>query len=139
MQLTREKAMELLREAEKMNPIKSWVNHSIQVANVAERLAEALGVDVDKAYIGALLHDIGRRLGATGAQGQRHILDGYNYLCELGYIDEARYCLTHSFFIKDVKVMYGKCDMTDAEAGFVQEYLGSVYTRFDKSKVLWHT
>ena len=129
MKLTREKAMELLREAEGMNP-GPWVPHSISVAEVAQRLAEALKVDVEKTYIGALLHDIGRRYGYTGT---RHILDGYNYLCDLGYDDIARYCLTHSYFIKDAKIMYGKRDMTDSELEFVQKYLDGIeYDIYDK-------
>jgi len=129
MKLTREEAHNLLNEAAIMNPGK-WVSHSEVVANIAERLADKLGLDKDKAYISGLLHDIGRRNGVTG---NRHIIDGYTFLTELGHKDIARYCLTHSYFIKDLKYAYGKNDMTDEERKFTQDYLNNIeYDLYDK-------
>lgn len=122
MKLSREEAYKLLMEASNMNPGK-WVNHSIKVAEIAERLAEKLNADKEKAYIFGLLHDIGRREGVTGS---RHIIDGYNFLQQLGYNDVSRYCITHSYFVKNAKHMYGKCDMSENEINFIQEYLDNI-------------
>jgi uncharacterized domain HDIG len=127
--ITREEAHRLLEEAGSMNPGK-WVDHSKIVASIAERLADKLGLDKEKAYIGGLLHDIGRRNGVTG---NRHIIDGHTFLTNLGYEDIARYCITHSYFIKNIKYAYGKNDMTNEERDFVQNYLDSVeYDLYDK-------
>jgi len=127
--LNREGAYKLLMEAAEINPGR-WVEHSKKVAEIAERLAEKLNVDKDKAYIFGLLHDIGRREGVTGT---RHILDGYNYLQSVGYTEASRYCLTHSYFVKNVKYIYGKYDMNETETEFVQNYLDNVeYDIYDK-------
>jgi len=128
-ELDRTEAYDLLMEASKMNPGK-WIEHSINVAKITEKLADKLGLDKNKAYVYGLLHDIGRREGITGT---RHIIDGYNYLQELGYEDVSRYCLTHSYFIKDVTYIYGKSDMSEEEVKFVQNYLDNVeYNLYDK-------
>lgn len=122
-------AHEILEEASKLNPGK-WVEHSKNVAKVTSKLAEALGLDTNKAYIYGLLHDIGRRVGVTGT---RHIIDGYNYLKNLGFEEVGRYCLTHSYFIKDVQYILGKWDFTTDEEAFVKEYLDSIeYDMYDK-------
>lgn len=71
---TREKAEELLVEAEKCNP-ESWGNHSRVVAHCAEKIAqECRDLDSDKAYILGLLHDIGRKFGVRHLG---HVSDGY--------------------------------------------------------------
>jgi putative nucleotidyltransferase with HDIG domain len=79
MQLFKEEANKILEEASNVNPGK-WVSHSINVAKIAERLAEKLNLDREKAYVYGLMHDIGRREGVTGI---RHTLDGYNFLKQL--------------------------------------------------------
>ena len=56
---TREEAEELLMKAIKKRP-GGWVDHSRVTARVAEKIAEAVGLDKDKAYVLGLLHDIGR-------------------------------------------------------------------------------
>ena len=104
MQLSKKEAHKLLTEASNMN-LGKWVDHSIKVAEIAERLAEKLNADKDKAYVFGLLHDIGRRVGVTGI---RHIIDGYNFLQQLGYDDVARYCITHSYEQDLMKV--NKCE-----------------------------
>lgn len=125
----RNKAYDILMEASKLNPGR-WVTHSINVAKVTSKFAEALELDEDKAYVYGLLHDIGRRVGVTGA---RHIIDGYNYLKDLGYEDVARYCLTHSYLIRDIKFLLGKWDFTIEEEEFVKQYLKNVeYDIYDK-------
>ncbi len=91
--LSREKAKDLLYKAGKINPGK-WVEHSISVAIVAERLAKALNLNIEKAYVCGLLYDIGRIKKGIGV---KHIIDGYHYMLELGEEEIARYCLTHTF------------------------------------------
>lgn len=122
-------AEKLLLEAKNMND-GAWINHSYKVACLAEKIADRGGMDADKAYIFGLLHDIGRRNGAMQA---RHAIEGYYFLSDLGFYDEARICLTHTFQYKDVEGIYDTWDCTDDEKQFVSEYLASVtYNDYDK-------
>lgn len=106
----REKAMEILTEGARRNP-GEWKEHCVITAECAERIAAACGdMDPERAYVLGLLHDIGRRFGKGD---MRHVVNGYNYMMELGYEEAARICLTHSF-----------------PAGNIQEYVG----RFDVSR-----
>lgn len=87
-------AERLLHEAEKLNP-GPWVPHSRNVALAARLIAENHpDLDPERAYILGLLHDIGRQ---TGPNQDRHILDGYDILMNLGSSDAAQIALTHSF------------------------------------------
>ena len=71
---TREKAEELLAEAEKCNP-GPWGDHSRVAAHCAETIARECGnLDPDKAYILGLLHDIGRKFGVRHLG---HVSDDY--------------------------------------------------------------
>ena len=127
--MDRDEAYKLLMESSKLNPGR-WIEHSLNVGIIAERLAEKLGVDKNRAYACGILHDIGRREGITGT---RHIIDGYNFLEQLGYSDIARCCITHSFFVKNVKYIYGKPDMTEEEINFAQKYIDNIeYDIYDK-------
>ena len=99
MKLTVEKARELLEEARIKASDDKWINHSICVGNSAGKIAEKLNLDVDYAKILGYIHDIGRSVG----DGKDHVMQGYNYLKELGYDDEyANICLTHSYLNNDV-------------------------------------
>ena len=99
MKLTVEKARELLEEARIKASDDRWINHSICVGNTAGKIAEKLNLDVDYAKILGYIHDIGRSVG----DGKDHVMQGYNYLKELGYDDEyANICLTHSYLNNDV-------------------------------------
>lgn len=99
MKLTVEKAREMLEEARKKASDDKWINHSICVGNSAGKIAEKLNLDVDYAKILGYIHDIGRSVG----DGKDHVMQGYNYLKELGYDDEyANICLTHSYLNNDV-------------------------------------
>ncbi|WP_081846530.1 HD domain-containing protein [Butyrivibrio sp. AE3004] len=89
----RQKAEEILREAERCNP-GPWGNHSRTAAYCAEKIAECSGMDKEKAYVLGLLHDIGRKFGVRHLG---HVSDGYSYMMSLGYDEVARVCLTHSF------------------------------------------
>jgi len=129
--LTRKQAHKILEEGAKLNN-GAWVKHSINAAKAAERLAEALELDKDKAYIYGLLHDIGRSRNVEKTY-VRHIIDGYNYMKSIGHEEIGRYCLTHSFMIKDIHTILGKWDMTEDETEFVISYLNNIeYTLYDK-------
>ena len=121
---TREKAEELLREAEECNP-GPWGNHSRTAAHCAERIARECGdLDSDKAYILGLLHDIGRKFGGRHLG---HVADGYSYMTSLGYDEAAQICLTHSFHYQTLDGYIGKVDTTEEELKMLQDALKSVH------------
>lgn len=99
--LSIEEAYKLLEEAPRNNK-ELWIKHSVNVAIVAERLADQLNLDGKKAYVLGLVHDIGRR--AREHVGLRHIIEGYNYLKDLGYEEEGRVCLTHTFYARNLVI-----------------------------------
>lgn len=120
---TREKAEELLAEAEKCNP-GAWGNHSRVVAHCAEKIArECSDLDPDKAYILGLLHDIGRKFGVRHLG---HVSDGYSYMMSLGYDEAAKICLTHSFNVPTTDVYIGKFDTSEEELKLIQDALKTV-------------
>ena len=127
---TRQQADNYLEEASNNNP-GPWVDHSIQAAESAERIAVAhSGLDPESAYVLGLLHDIGRR---EGIAGMRHVIDGYNFLIAEGYADAARICLTHSYPIADVNAGSSPWDGSTNERKFVAEYLAEIeYTTYDR-------
>ena len=112
---TREKAEEILREAETCNP-GPWGDHSRTAAHCAEKIAMYSGLDPDKAYVLGLLHDIGRKFGVRHLG---HVSDGYSYMMSLGYDDVARICLTHSFNEKDIEGYVGNRDTTPEETELI--------------------
>lgn len=126
-----ETAYKLLNNAPRKNK-DMWIKHSVNVAIVAERLAESLGLDSKRAYVYGLIHDIGR--GKKDKTGFRHIIDGYKYLVNLGYEEEARYCLTHSFYIKNIDSLNSeKLDITEEEAKFLKKYIKNIeYNSYDR-------
>ena len=117
---TREKAEEILLEAEKCNP-GPWGNHSRVAAHCAEKIAmECNDLDSDKAYILGLLHDIGRKYGVRHLG---HVSDGYTYMMSLGYDEVAQICLTHSFHDQTTDGYIGKFDTSDEELKMIQDTL----------------
>lgn len=119
----RQKAEEILAEAEKCNP-GAWGNHSRVAAHCAEQIArECDDLDSDKAYILGLLHDIGRKFGARHLG---HVSDGYSYMMSLGYDEAARICLTHSFNRQTVDDYIGKFDTTEEELDMIKDALDGV-------------
>lgn len=117
---TRERAEELLREAEKCNP-GPWGNHSRVAARCAEKIAQACGdMDPDKAYVLGLLHDIGRKFGVRHLG---HVSDGYSYMMSSGYDEVAKACLTHSFHNQSVDDYVGKFDTTEEELKMIKDAL----------------
>ena len=118
----RDKAEEILREAEGCNP-GPWGNHSRIAAHCAEKIAEYSGMDSEKAYVLGLLHDIGRKFGKRHLG---HVSDGYSYMMSLGYDDVARICLTHSFNEKDIERYVGNRDTTPEETELIKTKLAEV-------------
>ena len=115
-----EQAKQELTIAAQNNP-GPWERHSLVAADNARLIAEKIpGMDPEKAYMMGLLHDSGRRVGVTG---MRHVIDGYDYLMQLGEPDLARICLTHSFASRNVEHFEGKHDCTPAQKAFIKDFV----------------
>jgi hypothetical protein len=125
-----EEAKRLLSEAGKLNP-GPWVNHSIYTADAARNIASYhRELDPEIAYVMGYLHDIGRRYGISHL---RHIIDGYNFLSQMGYEDCAKVSLTHSFPLKNLDSYSGNNDCTNEEFDFIKEYIAGVnYSAYDE-------
>lgn len=119
---TREKAREILFEAEPHNP-GPWVAHCITTAECAEKIAALCGMNPEKAYSLGLLHDIGRRFGKGHF---RHVVDGYRYMSELGFDEAARICLTHSFSTKNMSDYIGNFDVSGEELAEMEQALNEI-------------
>ena len=126
---SKEKAHAILKSGESNTPGR-WVDHSFHTAKCAYIIASHCeGMDVDKAYVLGLLHDIGRRYGITDC---KHVIDGYNFMLEMDYPDVARICLTHSFPYQTIKCFSGKMDISENEYRFLDDYLSTVvYDDYD--------
>lgn len=129
----RKAAIAELELAGELNP-GLWTKHSYNVAEAARLIAEASGLDSEKAYVCGLLHDIGRR---TGIAAVRHIIDGYDYAMSKGWDEVARICLTHSFPVKDIDADIGKKDITAEQYDFIKAFLDGIeYDDYDKLIIL---
>ncbi len=107
MQLTSEKALELLNNSRGMAKDDYWIEHSICVGNTAGVIAKALGMDEDMAKTLGYIHDIGKRNG-YGPGVIPHGYGGYKYILSLGYGEEyADVCLTHSYLNNDINCVAG--------------------------------
>ena len=121
--MTRLDAEHLLEIADAQNP-GPWVDHSRHVAKAAEKIAAATRtLDSNRAYIGGLLHDIGRY---RGKYQNRHLVDGYNLLCKEGDEETARICITHAFVHPVPESLFGKWDCSEEEYRFVSDYVRSI-------------
>ena len=100
-------ASALLREAEAVNPGR-WGDHCRVAAFCAKKIAEACGMNAEKAEVLALLHDIGRKFLIRDLG---HIYNGYKYMKRMGFAAVAKVCLTHSFPAKDASVYIGASDI----------------------------
>jgi len=123
-------ARSILEEAQARNP-GPWVGHSLAAAGAAQAIAEELpGLEAYSAFFLGLLHDIGRRAGVAG---MRHLLDGYQYLMQMGYEDAARVCITHSFPVKNIHAVEGKWDCSAVELEFIRDYLEQIeFDQYDR-------
>lgn len=126
----KKEALRLLKEGNTLNP-GPWYSHSLVTAQCAHTIASHCPeMDAEKAYILGMLHDIGRRFGVTYL---RHVLDGYEFLMELGYEEPAKICLTHSFAEKDLSTYIGKQDVTEKERDKILIFLSSIdYDDYDR-------
>jgi len=115
----KERAEALLNWAYEKNP-GPWANHSRAAARAAKKIAEACGLDAERAYISGLLHDIGRYEGVTE---MRHAYAGYELLINEGLNDFAGVCITHSFQYKNIGSHSGKNDCGLEETEFIKKYL----------------
>lgn len=126
---TIEQAHHMLEDAARRNP-GAWDKHSRLVARCAEKIAAKAGLNPQKAYVLGLLHDIGRRFGVTGFA---HVVDGYDYLHDLGYDEAARVCLTHSFSTHNIDDYCGKIDVEASRFQQARERLNAmVYDDYDR-------
>ena len=122
-------AAELLKEAEAVNPGR-WGDHCRVAAFCAGRIAEACGMNAEKAEVLALLHDIGRKFLIRDLG---HIYNGYKYMQRMGFSAVARACLTHSFPSKNVSVYIGKPDIEPARAEELKSLLSACeYDDYDR-------
>ena len=127
--MDKSKVYEMFMEWSKENP-GTWIFRSINVAEVAARIAKATGLDEEKAYAMGMLYDIGRVKGNTGV---RHTFDGYNFLKEKGYDEIAKVCITHAFITGDVTNTIGEYDMTNDEYDFIRRFLREInFDEYDK-------
>ncbi len=74
-----------------------WIMHCIYTGIAAGRIVERLQCDADYAKALGYIHDIGRRISHP-----KHPTEGYFYMRDLGYDEEAMICLTHSFIDNDI-------------------------------------
>ena len=112
---TREEALKLIRDGLLFNP-GPWGEHCLTAAHCAEKIASACGdMDVEKAYILGLLHDIGRKFDVTDeeliiikTELAKTIYDEYerlNQLCDC--LAGAEGVLDIENRMNDVKKRYG--------------------------------
>ncbi len=124
----------VLSESAALNP-GPWELHSKAVARAAEKIAKAVAendgsMNPDKAYVYGLLHDIGRRAGYTY---MAHVIDGYEYLSNMGFENAARICLTHSFNLQTTEDYIGKIDISEERLEKVKNLLTSYeYDDYDR-------
>lgn len=127
MKLTSSEALKMLEDARGKATDDNWINHSICVGNSAGVIATALKLDEDYAKTLGYIHDIGKSVGKF----KEHVMNGYNYLKQLGY-DEEYYniCLTHSYLNNDV---YCTAGAIPEEIPFRTEFIKNHnYTIYEK-------
>lgn len=115
-----------------------WVKHCLYVGKAARRIATSINnnwmnydyfrdyikengpLDVDYAEALGYIHDIGRKISHP-----EHTTEGYKYLCNLGYEEEAGITLTHSFIDNDIN---NSADGVSGEDryNFINDYLHRV-------------
>lgn len=99
-------------------PENKWILHSAYVGMAARRIAFKLNLDYDLAASLGYIHDIGRKFNHNN-----HPIEGYNYLSKLGYLNEARICLTHSFIDNDINLTAGGGPKDSKTYEFINDFL----------------
>lgn len=90
-----------------------WLLHCLTVGESAGIIAKNLGIDEDYAASLGYIHDIGRKISHPN-----HPIEGYKYMREHGYEEEASICLTHSFIDNDIHLIADG----DLEEGPLKEF-----------------
>lgn len=109
MKLELNDALKMLEGCKGRTSSDGWINHSFCVGETAGVIADALNkkgynLDIEKVITLGYIHDIGKAVGPFN----KHVMNGYNYLKELGYDDEyCNICLTHSYLNNDVNCTAG--------------------------------
>ena len=125
---TKNEAEQLLVWAYECNP-GIWADHSRIVARSAETIAGNCGLDMNRAYVSGLLHDIGRYEGVSELH---HVYAGYELLQKKGYGEIAEICLSHSFPYQDIGEYFGKNDCTVEETEVIIAFLSNwTYNDYD--------
>ena len=105
--LSIEEAYKLLEEAPRNNK-ELWIKHSVNVAIVAERLADQLNLDGKKAYVLGLV----------------------------GYEEEGRVCLTHTFYARNLVIpnlTKKDTNLTRNEIVYIADYINNNgFNEYDK-------
>lgn len=131
MKLTEEETLKLLENFRNKVEDTNWIEHSICVGNTAGKIAEKLGIDVEKAKICGYIHDIGKGT----ADFENHPMQGYKYLKNLGYNEYANICLTHSYLNNDINCV--SVEMHPKDIKFIEEFITKYkYTIYDKLIIL---
>jgi len=127
---TIEEAEDLLKWGEARNP-GPWGDHSRYTALACKKIAmRCENLNLDKAYVYGLLHDIGRYIGGIHV---RHSLEGYLLCKEKGWNELARICITHSFALQDAKACVGSWDIPTEYDQLMKEVIEtSIHNDYDK-------
>ncbi len=125
LKLTSKEALEMLESSRGKTPYDGWIDHSICVGNAAGVIAKALNLDEEKAKTLGYIHDIGKLI-----RFQNHVMEGYNYLKELGYDDEyCNVCLTHSYLNNDVNCTQGNPTNIPFRTEFIKNHKYTIYEK----------
>ena len=129
----RHEAEMILQQGYDENP-GPWIEHCKVTARIAETIAKNCGMDVDKAYVSGLLHDIGYSEFRGYDARTSHIVIGYENMLQMGFGAIARICLSHSFPYKNIGAYGGKdTNWTDAEKENIIQFLSETeYDDYDK-------
>ena len=95
-----------------------WILHSLYVGSAARRIATKLELDGDYAASLGYIHDIGRKFSHDN-----HLIEGYKYLTDKGFHNEARICLTHSFIDNDINLTAGGGPKSKETYDFINSFL----------------
>ena len=129
----KEEAHDIMAWGAKLNP-GPWIDHCKNAAKAAEVIAQASGLDPERAYVSGLLHDIGYYSYRNGKGPTCHIYAGYELMTKKDFPALARICLTHSFPYQDIRG-YGGADMncSEEELTLISKFLSSAsYDDYDK-------
>lgn len=95
-----------------------WVLHCVFTAIASKRIAEKLNLDSNHAMAMGYLHDIGRKISHPN-----HAIEGYKYMLNKGYKEDAAICLTHSFIDNDIVMTAGGGPDTPEKYEYINNFL----------------